>query len=232
MKKSDPSAFDLIVDTVKEKCVYKQDVYSNTKTTFKLLKSVLNKLADELCAKMKNVDERVHISYTNVGDFEAQLRVAGDVLIFHMHTNVFQFDKSHSLWNSSYVREDENRAYAGVINVYNFLNDSFKFHRVNDSGYLIGRLFVNAENHFLLQGKRQMGILYNDFLNDKLDKKRLREVVESIVLYTLNFDLYVPPYDAVQEVSVGEMKQISESLQIKTAKRLGFKFQSEYEDFL
>ena len=65
-----------------------------------------------------------------------------------MHTNTFSFDKSHQIWNSSYVKEDEYKAYCGVINVYNFLSDSFKYNRANDLGYMIGRLFINKEKHF------------------------------------------------------------------------------------
>ena len=228
-KESTP--LDLIVNTIKEKSIHKQDVYANSILTFKMLKSVLKAFAETLCSEVDSLDERISIDYTDVGDFEAHLRIAGDVLVFHMHTNVFQFDKSHSVWNTSYVKENDKRTYCGVINVYNFLNDSFKYHRDKDSGYMVSRLFVNSENHFLVQGKRQMGVLYNDFVNDFLDKDRLLQIIESIALYTLNFDLYVPPYDAVQEVSVQEMKQLSDSLQIKTAKRLGFKFQSDQEDF-
>ena len=40
----------------------------------------------------------------------------------------------------------------------------------NDLGYLIGRIFINHENHFMVQGKRQLGFLYNDFINQLLIK--------------------------------------------------------------
>jgi hypothetical protein len=55
-----------------------------------------------------------------------ELKVAGDTIIFHMHTNVFKLDQSHSLWKTSYLGEDELRGYFGVVNMYNFLSDSFK----------------------------------------------------------------------------------------------------------
>ena len=44
------------------------------------------------------------------------------------------------------------RTYCGVINMYNFLSDSFKYNRENDLGYLIGRMFINKENTFV-EGK-------------------------------------------------------------------------------
>ena len=221
------AAQELIFDTVKDKSVLKQDVFNNIILNFKILKQVLKEIGDDLSARIESVDERVIIEYKDTGEFEAQLRVAGDVLVFHMHTNVFKFDSQNSLWNTSYFKDNGNRGYCGLINIYNFLNDSIKYSRVNDSGYMIGRLFVNAENHFMVEGKRQMGFLYNDIINSVIDKDKMKAIIQSAVLYTLDFDLLIPPYDEVKEVSVLEIQQLSDKLKLKTAKRLGFKFKAD-----
>ena len=218
---------ELIFHTVKDKSVLKQDVFNNIILNFKILKQVLKEIGDDLSARIESVDERVIVEYKNTGEFEAQLRVAGDVLIFHMHTNVFKFDSQNSLWNTSYFKENGNRGYCGLINIYNFLNDSIKYNRENDSGYMIGRLFVNAENHFMVEGKRQMGFLYNDIINSVIDKDKMKAIIQSAVLYTLDFDLFIPPYDKVKEVSVFEIQQLSDKLKLKTAKRLGFQFTAD-----
>jgi hypothetical protein len=218
---------ELIFHTVKDKSVLKQDVFNNIILNFKILKQVLKEIGDDLSARIESVDERVIIEYKDTGEFEAQLRVAGDVLVFHMHTNVFKFDSQNSLWNTSYFKDNGNRGYCGLINIYNFLNDSIKYSRVNDSGYMIGRLFVNAENHFMVEGKRQMGFLYNDIINSVIDKDKMKAIIQSAVLYTLDFDLLIPPYDEVKEVSVLEIQQLSDKLKLKTAKRLGFKFKAD-----
>ena len=172
------AAQELIFHTVKDKSVLKQDVFNNIILNFKILKQVLKEIGDDLSARVESVDERVIIEYKDTGEFEAQLRVAGDVLVFHMHTNVFKFDTQNSLWNTSYFKENGNRGYCGLINIYNFLNDSIKYNRVNDSGYMIGRLFVNAENHFMVEGKRQMGFLYNDIINSVIDKEKMKAIIE------------------------------------------------------
>jgi hypothetical protein len=221
------AAQELIFNTVKDKSVLKQDVFNNIILNFKILKQVLKEIGDDLSARVESVDERVIIEYKDTGEFEAQLRVAGDVLVFHMHTNVFKFDSQNSLWNTSYFKENGNRGYCGLINIYNFLNDSIKYNRVNDSGYMIGRIFVNAENHFMVEGKRQMGFLYNDIINSVIDKDKMKAIIQSAVLYTLDFDLFIPPYDKVKEVSVFEIQQLSDRLKLKTAKRLGFQFKAD-----
>jgi len=221
---------DLLFNLIKDKGVLKQDVFSNIILNFKVLKSVLKEIGDDLSDRIANEDERVIIEYKDSGEFEAQLRVAGDLLVFQMHSNVFKFNIENSLWKSSYLSENPNRGFCGLINVYNFLNDSFKYNRSNDLGYLIGRLFINHENHFMVQGKRQLGFLYNDFINAVIDKEKLKSIVQSAILYSLDFDLLVPNYDLVNQVSVNQVKQVSDDLKLRTAKRLGFVFQNNNDE--
>jgi hypothetical protein len=219
-----PEARDLILGLLEEKSIVKQDVYFITQDVFDTLKEVLKKTVDFLADNFEERDSRVEFYYKDKGPFEAEVKIAGDVLIFYMHTNVFQFDKSNSLWRSSYLKEDESRGYVGAINIYNFLADSFRFQRANDLGYLIARIFINRESHFLVQGKRQLGFLYNNFIKEVLDRKKLEEIIDSAILYTLDFDLYTPPYQQQQEVSVKEIQALSQNLNVVTGKRLGFRF--------
>lgn len=208
----------------------KQDVYENIQSKFERFKEHLRLTIDTLEHGAGEADKRLKFSYSEKSDHEVQAQIAGDVLIFQMHTNVFQFDKENSLWKSSYLKEDEKRGYVGTINVYNFLADSFRYQRAQDVGYLIGRVFVNKEDHFLVQGKRQLGFLYNDFINGVLTDDKVKEIVHSALLYTLDFDLYAPPYQQQQQVSVGQIMAMSQSLNVPTGKRLGFKFSHDEDE--
>tara|TARA_Y100000589_G_scaffold137572_1_gene131699 strand:+ start:3001 stop:3690 length:690 start_codon:yes stop_codon:yes gene_type:complete len=221
---------ELLFNLIKDKGVLKQDVFSNIILNFKVLKNVLKEIGDDLKDRMAKIDDRVIIEYKDSGEFEAQLRVSGDLLLFQMHSNVFKFDMNNNLWKTSYLKENPQRGYCGLINVYNFLNDSFKYNRLNDVGYLIGRLFINHENHYMVEGKRQLGFLYNDFINSTIDKDQFKSIVQSAILYALDFDLLVPNYDIVKEVSVNQVKQISDTLKMRTGKRLGFVFQNNNDD--
>jgi hypothetical protein len=226
-----PDPYHLILQSLKEKSSAKQDVYHHTKLQFAELKKVLDGMSKRLASDTSKFDQRLKVAYSDKGEFEGQLQVAGDALVFHMHTNVFLFDQDNPLWKTSYLKEDPSRAYCGVIHVFNFLADSFKYNRYNDLGYLVARIFINRENHFMVQGKRQLGFLYNDFINAELNPEKLEAICESIILYTIDFDLYTPPYDMIKEVSVMEMKELSDNMAIKTGKRLGFKFQADSDDF-
>ena len=82
---------DLLFDLIKEKSVLKQDVFNNIILNFKVLKNVLKEVGDDLKDRMAKVDERVVIEYKDSGEYEAQLRVSGDLLVFQMNSNVFKF---------------------------------------------------------------------------------------------------------------------------------------------
>ena len=221
---------DLLFELIKDKSVLKQDVFNNIILNFKILKKVLKEVGDDLKDRMAKVDDRVVIEYKDSGEFEAQLRVSGDLLVFQMHSNVFKFAMHNSLWKSSYLAENPNRGFCGLINIYNFLNDSFKYNRGHDLGYLIGRVFINHENHFMVQGKRQLGFLYNDFIHSTVDKDQLKSIVQSAILYSLDFDLLVPSYDLVKEVTVDQVRQVSNTLKLRTGKRLGFVFEKNNDE--
>ena len=225
-----PQPRDLIVQAMLAKSAMKQDVFKATTDLFQQLKEVLKEIADDLEGAVTTKDQRLAVSFTDRGALACEIRVAGDTLIFSMHTNVFRLDQSHSLWKGSYLAEDEMRGFFGVINIYNFLSDSFKYNRERDLGYLVARLFLNKEQHFIVQGKRQMGFLYNDLAGNVMDAARLKEVLYSLINYVLEFDLLAPPYDQVQQVTVSEMNELNANMQISTGKRLGFRFQADGDD--
>lgn len=218
---------EMILKILKEKSALKQDVFYKTIAIFKTLKEVCREFSKELKPQASDIDKRLIVEFKDKSEFEFEMRVAGDVLVFSMHTNVFEFDSTHQIWKTSYVRNNEGASYCGMINIYNFLADSFKYSRSNDLGYLVARIFVNFEDHFFVEGKRQLGFLYNDFGNSVISKNELRNIVESAVLYCLDFDLFTPPFDEVKVISLGQVQEANAMVSVKTGKRLGFRFQAD-----
>ena len=218
---------ELILNDLAGKSVIKQVVYDHTAEVFVMLKSILQQLESDYNKALGDVDNRVSLVYKDNGPLDAELKIAGDVIVFSMHTNVFDFDRDHNIRKISYVKDNPLSSYCGVINIYNFLSDSFKYNRMEDLGYLIGRIFINKDKYYFVEGKRQLGFLYNDFGKLVINENSLREIIETSVKYALEFDLLVPPYDNVKIISVGLVhRKISDS-KISTGKRLGFRFNSD-----
>lgn len=219
-----------VIKLIKEKSTLKRDVFDLTTQKFEMLKTELKKLTEVWKEEVRVFDPRLEIEFQDLGTYFCEQTIAGDTLLFSMHTNVFKFAENSMYWNSGYLQDDPNRGFCGVINVYNFLADSLRFKRQNDLGYLVARIFINHENHFFVEGKKQLGYLFNDFINSEFTPACAKKILMSIVLYTLEFDLFTPEYRTVQEVSLQDITMQKDSISLKTGKRLGFQLGYEGDD--
>lgn len=220
---------DRIIRLLAEKAVVKLDVNRKTEEAFALFRNVVEQIQHELSAAMSSVDKRVLVRYTEKGPYDLELNFSDDILIFSMHTDVFNFEDGHPIRKSSYLSSDPSRSFCGMIMIYNFLTDSFRFNRSADTGSLIARVFVNREGHFMVEGKRQMSFIFNDFESSEVNADNIRAVVEAAILHSIQFDIYAPPFDQMKIITVQEVQDKSLSGVISTGKRLGFKFQSDAE---
>ena len=220
---------DSLKELVFTKSALKQNVYQSTKETFEMFREQTRELIRLFKERSRAEGQEVAFEFTDRGDFEFEVKFAGDILLFMMHTNVFEFSRDHQVMKAPYIREDPRRSYCGVIHIYNFLADSFAYQRDNDLGYMIGRVFVNNEKHYFIEGKRELGMMYSNFGTSLINNESVQSIIESAIEYTTNFDLLTPPYDEVKLVSVGEMRTNFDKKSLVTGKRLGFRFQADNE---
>ncbi len=214
-----------ILATIINKSTLKQHIFDNTFATFNELKDVLFEIASELDDDLDGkLDKRVRIEYRDRGKFEAQLQVASDLLIFRMHTDIFEFDSNHIIWQNGYVQQERDNSYCGVIDIYNFLSDSVKFNRNADEGYLIGRIFINREKCYFVEGKRQTLVRPMNFGQEKITREALVAIMEAAIHYAINFDLLVPSYEDNKRVTLDQFNSKMDNSKFTTGKRLGYEF--------
>lgn len=218
-----------IIDLLSTKAALKQDIASFSESVLDQLKRLAEAEVEDLRGHIS--DERVRLKIQDNGTHEFMLFVGSDVLVFQLHQNVFRMPDESGVWKTSYMQENPDRGYFGVINIYNFLAESFEQHRMNDEGYLIGRIFMNFEKHFLVEGKGQLGFLFNDLVNMELSDEKALHIIRVAMKFAIEFDLITPPYTMIQEVSLFQIQAISSDLKLSTGKRVGFKFSSEQEGF-
>ena len=217
-----------LAEKILEKGSLKLDVYNNTYESFQDMKAVAKDLIESLKKKVGKNDSRIFFGFNDKGEFESELKFGGDMLLISMHTNVFEFPREHEIMKLSYIKKDITRSYCGIISLYNFLNDSYRYNRMNDVGYLVARIFINRDYHYFVEGKRQIGLLYNNFSKAKIDRNALKRILETSISYCVDFDLLTPVYDNIKVVSVSEM--LENSMNLRTGKRLGFRFQVDQDD--
>ena len=216
-----------IIDLLQQKASTKQAIYQKTQSVFFDFQKLLKEKSKRLSSAISSKDKYVEVEYSSKGKFEAQIKFSGDTLLFHMHSNIFDFPPNHSVYKTKYVKEDELRAFCGVIHIYNFLSDSLKYNRMNDSGFLIARIFINKDNHFFVEGDKQLGFLFNNFINQQIDLPQINNIINVLMIYALNFDLQIPDFNDVKEVFVHQILDMNNNQKIKTAKRMGYKFSFE-----
>lgn len=217
-----------IVELLHTKSCAKQQAFEATLSVMQEFKKVFIGYESNLKGQVEGFKQKLEISFKDNGDFECHMQFAGDTIVLMMHTNVFDFDSSHFMHKMRYVKEDKTREYCGLIQVYNFLSDSLKYNRMYDAGSLIARIFVNKDRHFFVDGRRPLGFIYNDFEHQVINEMYINNIIEEAILFCLNYDLMVPPFDLVSQISVEQQAFASYSSGFNTSKRLGFQFTNQH----
>ncbi|MEI6817451.1 MAG: hypothetical protein WCL14_12635, partial [Bacteroidota bacterium] len=101
---------ETIINHLKGKSVLKQDIYDHALTIFHDFGSEIKSMADDLKKELAKSDKRINIDYHDKTNFETELKIADDTLIFVLHTDVFTFEKSDVLWKTYYLDENPDRS--------------------------------------------------------------------------------------------------------------------------
>ena len=215
---------EAIIDLLINKAAMKQDIADYSESVFGQFKDIAQK--DLVMLRESVNDERVRMRFEDKGKHEFILYIGSDVLVFQLHRNVFRLPDENPMWKTPYLEENEANGFFAIINIYNFLAESFEQGRMNDPGYLIGRILLNHDERFMVEGKGQLGFLFRDLANSTINDDIIEHILEVSMAFAIEFDLVTPPYKMMQEVSVGQIKVMSSNLQVATGKRLGFQFNS------
>jgi hypothetical protein len=217
-----------ILQAIIDRSNLSQRVYDNTYAVMTKLKEILHELASELDEELEeSLDERVRIEYRDRGKYEAHFIFGENLLIFSMHTDIFRFADQDAVWQNEYVASEPDNAACGIINVWNFLKDSFEHKRLGDQGYLVARIFVNRGLQYFVEGKGQTAFTRAEFGRHPVDKEGLGDIIESAIDYALHFDLLVPPYESQKVVTAEMFNTKMENSKMQTGKRLGYEFRTD-----
>lgn len=216
-----------ILKLIAEKGSTAINTFNRTKTAFENFKSALQKLEYELRETVLQIDPRITIRYDDKGKLEVHFQLATDVLVFLMHTHVFNFDNSHSIHHSSYAKADSTLTQCGMICIYNFLTDSFKFDRLSDKGILIARIFINKDGHYFVDGNKQLGFLFNNFETDEITETNIVAIINAALTYALESDVLVPEF---QNMHITNVQDLSSRTGVGFESAKGFGFQLKKKD--
>lgn len=213
-----------IFEGLQQKSSAKQAIYRQTLATFELLRQVSQELVQELSSRITSIDSSVMIEYRPVNEMEFHIRFSGDLLMFVLHSNIVTFPDDYGPMPTSYVEQDFRRRFFGHIMAYNFMADSIKYQRLNDPGYLVGRLLINIDRHYFLEGVQQLELPDNDMSDNLVTEDSLRLFVESAMIAAVNNDLIAPAMTDIKKITV---KQKLENQQVSRGRKVGFSFSNQ-----
>lgn len=220
--KQDPT--EAIAEILLTKSKAKQEAFKNISQAFEHLKAEAIKLVKTLNKKTEKKHKDVTLKVMDVSEHEFHVKVAGDLLVFFLHTNVITLGPDYSFNESDYIKENPYRKYLGQINVYNFLADSVKFNRVNDPGYLLARLLINCENHFMVEGDKPISFMFQSIPSKPVGDEDLNILIQLIIAQAVENDLVAPPFAKIRGITL--QQKIAKTESLGAGNKIGFQMSS------
>ena len=197
-------AFNQLAKKLHDKAEIKQKIYENLKGFFALLKEEAFETSKRLYEEIKDCKPKVTVGYEDNPPFEFRLTAGGDALVAVMQSNIIALQAEHHLYK--HKQFDAKQPYLGQILLYNFLEDTFRFSRMNDPGYLIGRIFINLEGQLFIEGDRQLQYTFPEREQVHASKETAQLILWKALSATIDNDLLAPDFQAIQLITFA-MKQ-------------------------
>jgi hypothetical protein len=223
---TDQDHINYITQLLESKSAAKQQTYKHLIAAFSTLANESHRIVRELRLKAHPTDKDVTIEYQSVTEHEFHVKLAGDLLIFVLHTNIVTFPDDHIVMQDEYVKQQDINRYFGQINIYNFMSDSLKFNRVNDPGYLLARLMVNHDNRFFIEGEGQLSTLFSKISENALNEEALRALVKVSLAIAIENDLMALPYPQVKFITL--YQKLEHTPDLGGGQKIGFRM--SYDD--
>lgn len=218
LNSEDPIQF--IKHLLESKSNAKQTAYKHIQRAFSVLSDESKSVVDELKRRAHPADKDVTVAFNGINNHEFEVKLAGDMLIFVMNTNIVTLDESHPILKDEYIRQNEVNRYFGQIMVFNFMAESLKYHRSNDPGYLLARLMVNHENRFFIEGERELES-FSKISENPVAEGDLRQFVKIVLRMAIENDLVAPPFTEVKSITLKQKR--NHSLELGGAQKIGFR---------
>jgi hypothetical protein len=198
-----------------------------TEALFLDLEKICTQLAEEINqANKEGIPISIKVERTNA--FEFIFRIGGDVLIFILQSNIVRLPDENYLSKSKYLKGDVSLRYFGQILIYNFLSDTIDFGRLDDPGYLIGRVLLNRENKFFLEGDRKIVFNFPELKENIVNPEKMRDFVEQLVVSALENDLLAPSFTDIMLITY--QQKIEHTSGLGNPQKIGFDFFAKNKD--
>jgi hypothetical protein len=217
---------EYIKDMLENKSTAKQTTYKNILSAYAVLAQESQNMVNELSRRAHPGDKDVTVAFTEESEREFQVKLAGDLVIFVLGTNIVTFEDNHAIMNEGYIKEKEVNRYFGQIMIYDFMSDSLKYNRTNDPGYLLARLLINHENRYFIEGEKQLATC-NKISLKPITEGDLKDLVKTALVMAIENDLMALPYQQVKSITLSQ--KLDHTPEFCGTKKIGFRMSYEHK---
>jgi len=208
-----------IVSKIQSTSKLKQNLFVQAMDLFQLLEQSSRTLAEKLSA-VCGPENIVPLKVEKINDYEFVFQAGGDVLVFILQSNIVRLSEETYLSKSKYLKSDASLNYFSQILVYNFLSETIKNERLDDPGYLLGRLMVNRENKFFLEGDRKMVYHFPELKENPVTEQKMHEFIELLLSAALDNDLLAPAFGDIMIITY--LQKLEHTSGMGHPKKIGF----------
>lgn len=224
MDEFDKNPIDYLRDKLNSKARLKQRIWKNTLKFFAGLRQEGEKVIEGFKDIGEN-DDGIPIAFNSMNEFEFHIHFGSDMVVFGLQTNIVTFDSSHYLMQNKYIQQSPDMNFFGQILIYDFMADSMRYNRTQDTGYLLGRILVNFENHFMIEGVRGLHYLFDGIDKTEGSEEKYSLIIKKALAVAVDSDLLAPEFSQIQFVTLGvRMKGDQE---IGHGKKIGFQMSDD-----
>jgi hypothetical protein len=214
-----------ISDKLHSKAETKQKIWHNLQAYFEILKAEAQKITEEVKKCTSDCQPAVSVGYLDNPPFEFRLNTGGDTLVALMQSNVISLPEWHHLLaRKSFPKSIP---YLGQILLYNFMEDSFRYGRLSDPGYLVGRIFINVENQIFVEGERNLHYVFGT-KPVKADASTAKTILLKSIVAMIDNDLIAPQYPEIQLITLEQKEDFT--LSESRGQKIGFRNQWQETD--
>ena len=220
----DKNPVEYLKSRLNSKARLKQKVWKTTIQFFLGLKTEAEKLVAEIKDSNEN-DNEIIFEIRYISEFEFHVYCGSDLIVYTLQTNIVTFDPSHYLMQNKYIQQSEDLPFFGQIMIYDFMADSLRYNRMEDTGYLLSRILINSENHFMIEGVRGLHYLFDGIDKAIGSEENYSLLIKKSLAVAVDSDLLAPDFSQVQFVTLGvRMKGDKE---LGHGKKIGFQLNTD-----
>jgi hypothetical protein len=197
----------------------KHNLFGQTESLFRQMEEICITVAKEIQEANKG-DQPVPLKVERINDFEFIFRIGGDVLIFILQSNIVRLPDDTYLSKTKYLKNDLNLRYFGQVLIYNFISDTLTYGRLEDPGYLIGRVLLNTENKFFIEGDRKIVYSFPELKENPVTSEKTRDLIEKLIESALDNDLLAPAFQDLMLITYHQKLEHTSSM--GNPKKIGF----------